>query len=41
MGEDEAIALIFPPLDDKIDYQHGALELNFDMDIIRKQEESE
>ena len=41
MGEDEALILIFPPLDDSIDFQHGAMELTFDMDRIRKQEESE
>ena len=41
MGDYEVIELVFPPLDDAHDYQHGAMELKFDLDKIRKQEEQE
>lgn len=41
MSDYDTLEIIFPPLDDSIDLQHGGLELKFDLDKIRQQEEQE
>jgi len=41
MSDYDTLEIIFPPLDDDRDYNQGSLQLKFDLDKIREQEEQE